>query len=727
MNKLSYCLIGDPKAIEGAKQKDDVILSGLWQWNLSFDKFGKKGDVRLLRRKEDLEEYDMIHINMTSGNLALPQMVRDEIGDSSDTKLVVNVDFDVMQWGENWSYPTLLTKAIDCADTVFHVESTGSSILGHVLGREVHTLPHPVDVDGLDKYKKTDREPTITTMWHRYIPDCTLPYFAQKDIGLYRVLLGYIGKVPTLSMYDFVYKPRDYISTIETMSSSTFGCDLYPGRTFGRSVVEFAALAVPCVCSNTIESARRCFPSLSIDPFDVSGAHKLFVDLMDNQERIEEVYKYAYEAAGYYSQKNSYNRMIEVIEDSSDSLKKQWGSIQTRYEIRTDETKPEKYIMIASKLASLFKTFVGNQGLVLDVGCGNGKYAGGTYESIGHEYLSDENTIIGLDPLPQFETRFPVSVGFGEDIPFQDKIFDAVTIVSVLDHVIDPAVVIKEASRVLKDGGKLFIWSSIFGDGLRQLHHLHTFTEESLVKTISPMFEMTRCKIYGDEPRYMFIECEHRSGGYSTDYWLEQTTADEHKRFWNDCSYKETQEHIVVEIIQNKCTDVKTVLDAGAGTCRMGKYIEDAGYQYTPVDISSVMLSAGEYDGEFEPHIANLTDLPFDDGGFDLTMCLHVIRHNDPENYDNIIDELCRVSSKYVLILNPFVKNRDDVRQLLYKSSGDQLGNVISKKDVWDKPMMIEDLDTMMEKNGFYMTSAEPLPGDYKKKDWFIMYGKHHV
>lgn len=316
MNKLSYCLIGDPTAVEGVKQSKDVVLSGLWQWHLAFDKFGKKGDVRLLRRKEELEEYDIIHINMTAGNLALPDMVRDELGDSSDTKLVVNIDFDVMQWGANWQYPTLLLKAVDCADMIFHVERTGAGILSYALGQKVNTLPHPVDVVGLDRYKKSEREPTIVTMWHRYIPDCMTPYIAQKDIPLYRVLLGHTGKVPTLSMYDFVYKPQPFVDGIETMSSATFGCDLYPGRSYGRSVVDFAALAVPCVCSNTIEASNRCFPDLCIDPFNVASAHRLFELLSKDSDFLIDSYTYAYEAAGYYSQENCYDRFVKALENN---------------------------------------------------------------------------------------------------------------------------------------------------------------------------------------------------------------------------------------------------------------------------------------------------------------------------------------------------------------------------------------------------------------------------
>jgi glycosyltransferase involved in cell wall biosynthesis len=316
MNKLSYCLIGDPVAANRAKN-DDVMISGLWQWSRAFDKYGEKGEADLIRRCEDLEKYDIVHINMTGGNLSLPQMVRDELGDGSDTKLVVNVDFDVAQWGAIWNYPTMLIDATNCADMLFHVESAGAKIISHALGRAVHTLPHPVDVIGIDLYKKTEREATITTMWHRYIPDCMLPYLAQKYIPLYRVLLGYRGKMPTLSMYDHVYQPQSFTDSIDVMSCSTFGCDLYPGRSYGRSVIEYAALAVPCVCSNTIEASCRCFPDLAVDPYDIQGAHERFKMLMDDDDKLVEVYTYAYEAAGYYSQKNCYNRFVNALEETT--------------------------------------------------------------------------------------------------------------------------------------------------------------------------------------------------------------------------------------------------------------------------------------------------------------------------------------------------------------------------------------------------------------------------
>jgi ubiquinone/menaquinone biosynthesis C-methylase UbiE len=476
----------------------------------------------------------------------------------------------------------------------------------------------------------------------------------------------------------------------------------------------------------TRSTARRCFPSLTVDPFDIKGAHDLFQQLIDDEDLMVDAYKYAYDAAGYYSQKNCYGRMVEAIESSPASPEKQWQQIQNRYEARTDDVKLEKYIGIARKLAVHFKEFVGVQGLVLDIGCGNGKYSGGTYKSLRHEYLDDENTVVGLDPLTSSEDRFPVVTAYGENIPFQDHIFDGVTIVSMLDHVIDPKVVFDESYRVLKDGGKLFIWSSIFSEST-QPYHLHSFTEEALTELVSSMFEITRSKIYGDRQKYMFIEAVpmEEKVGYSTDYWLKQTTVDEHRAFWKNCPYKEMQESQVIDIAQKHCQDVKTILDAGAGTCRMHTPVTDAGYEYSAVDISDVMLSS--CDAGVDTHVAKLTELPFEDEQFDLTMCLHVIRHNNPDNYEQIVNELCRVSGKYIIILNPFVKNRCDAKQLLYVSKDLPAHLAIFKKDVWDMPMLVEDLDAMMGENGFHRTFIESVPIDYKKKDSFVVYGKHNV
>ena len=318
MKKLSYCLIGDEAAFEGAKTKKEPVLSGLWQWHLAFDKYGKKGDVRLIRRKEEFEEYDCIHLNMTGGNFALPQMIRDELKNSS-TKFIMNIDFDIGSWGKSFSYPTLLEKGLQYADLVFHVESRGAKILEYILKRPVYCLPHPVDVDGLDKYKKIDREPYIVNIYHRYYPDITLPYWAIHDLPLDSVLLGYNkGTVPSLPMYDHTFSHIPFMEAIDVMSKATFGLDLFHGYNYGRIVCEFAALACPCVCSETIDACNKLFPDLAVNPFDIKKANELFLKMIKDKEFHEDIFKKGYYAASYYSQKECYLRMVKALEETEE-------------------------------------------------------------------------------------------------------------------------------------------------------------------------------------------------------------------------------------------------------------------------------------------------------------------------------------------------------------------------------------------------------------------------
>ena len=322
MKKYSYVMLGDKIAFEKTKTPKRLLKSGLWQWYLAFDKYGKKGDVRLIRRKVDFEEYDLVHVNMTKGNFALLHHIRGELGNSSSTKIIANIDFDVGSWGMKWEYPTLLEKALQCANLVFHVESRGAKVLEYVLKRPVPCLPHPVDIDGLDTFREDNREPYTVNIYHRYYPDIVSSYWVTRDLPLNLVMLGYKGgNVPSLSMYDHDLGLIPFIEAIEIMSKATFGLDLFHGYNYGRAVAEFASLAVPCVCSKTIDACNRLFPDLSVNPFDIKKANNLFKKMIKDGEFHENVFKKAYYEAGYYSQKNSYLRMCKALEEKEEKKK----------------------------------------------------------------------------------------------------------------------------------------------------------------------------------------------------------------------------------------------------------------------------------------------------------------------------------------------------------------------------------------------------------------------
>ncbi len=97
---------------------------------------------------------------------------------------------------------------------------------------------------------------------------------------------------------------------------------------------------------------------------------------------------------------------------------------------------------------------------ILDIGFGNGIILGAfskkgaimtgievdeTLRTIAKEYL-DENNILG-----------DLYIHDGLILPFEDNSFDYVFSTSVLEHVDNPDIFLKEANRVLKSGGKMYL------------------------------------------------------------------------------------------------------------------------------------------------------------------------------------------------------------------------------------------------------------------------------
>jgi len=95
-------------------------------------------------------------------------------------------------------------------------------------------------------------------------------------------------------------------------------------------------------------------------------------------------------------------------------------------------------------------------GRLLDVGCGDKPY-----EHLFRPYVSE---YIGIEHEASFQattaaraTRGPDLLYDGRRLPFEDKSFDTVLNVQVLEHTPHPAALVAEMSRVLKDDGVLLL------------------------------------------------------------------------------------------------------------------------------------------------------------------------------------------------------------------------------------------------------------------------------
>src|SRR3989344_2251968 len=92
---------------------------------------------------------------------------------------------------------------------------------------------------------------------------------------------------------------------------------------------------------------------------------------------------------------------------------------------------------------------------ILDLGAGRGEFVrtvldrGGKAEGVEpyDKYIEMAKNISGVD----------LKIGTGEKIPFENSVFGFVNMAEVIEHVTDPALVMKEVHRVLAQGGQVYV------------------------------------------------------------------------------------------------------------------------------------------------------------------------------------------------------------------------------------------------------------------------------
>jgi glycosyltransferase involved in cell wall biosynthesis len=315
-NKLSYMLYSGK--IEGDKR---LFVGGLFQWVTAFERYGKFGEMNSCVKREIMENFDIVHVNYTARNATYLSALREELGEHSSTKLVANVDYGTMMW--NKIDPFVMKDQLSRADHIFHVETEGADRLEKLLNRNVSVIPHPINIEDIKKGVKRERVPIISCQYHRYADTWCEYYYGlmgiRQEYDIDIILMNYSppdGKkieVPLVCMFNDLTDRMNYPQYIEYLSRMLINVDVTYDHTYGRGVVEAAALKVPTIGSTSIEAIQRLYPELAISPGSDEMMRNAVRAMLDDDETREKVAQRGFEDCDFYSQQHCYEMMKEMV------------------------------------------------------------------------------------------------------------------------------------------------------------------------------------------------------------------------------------------------------------------------------------------------------------------------------------------------------------------------------------------------------------------------------
>lgn len=123
--------------------------------------------------------------------------------------------------------------------------------------------------------------------------------------------------------------------------------------------------------------------------------------------------------------------------------------------IYDDSSLEREVLTIEPRFGAFLQRVVGTNNLVLDIGCGTGRYTIHSQRA-GNRVIGSE--LVYSAAVGAKKRGLDVIVGDSEtSFPFADETFDRAQCIEVIEHLMDPVSTLKEINRVLKVGGELFI------------------------------------------------------------------------------------------------------------------------------------------------------------------------------------------------------------------------------------------------------------------------------
>ena len=301
--------------------QEDLTRTGLYQWMNVF-----KGKIHRFQdaKPEDICKHDIIQVNASRQDLNLIPRLRKIIDDNNaKTKLVVNNDYTTELWFGSFDYPEEVGEAMRHAHMLFGTEYYMCTAVEEITGRKCYEIPHPCHVKRLKILPKEPKQEVIGILWHRYDNPVYIPWFMARNHGLKTRLLGYtrdVDKKPYVaeSMYNEILPGKNFPEFCRDMLRCRVLVEPFTLHSHGRCTLDTAALGIPVVGSDRVESVRRCYPHTTIDPYDIKKGRELINKLLTDDEFYDKVSSTAQKEVEYYNQENAKKRYLKALKEETD-------------------------------------------------------------------------------------------------------------------------------------------------------------------------------------------------------------------------------------------------------------------------------------------------------------------------------------------------------------------------------------------------------------------------
>jgi len=121
-------------------------------------------------------------------------------------------------------------------------------------------------------------------------------------------------------------------------------------------------------------------------------------------------------------------------------------------------------------------------------------------------------------------------------------------------------------------------------------------------------------------------------------------------------------EHVMKQLLQTLTSELssyRTIFDAGVGTGRFARSLQDGGFEVVGIDIAKKMISRAAEKGADNLFFGDVCFLPFKDNSFDATICIHLL-HLISE-CKTALQEICRVTRSVMASI--FYVHKNPIRE----------------------------------------------------------------